>query len=261
MVFAARRSSRRLSRYVEQYWYFEGSFAPMLERVLPTSAMQLLVNLDEERLNRYVGPSYGTRVTSNAAAWSGCQCKYFAIDVSEQRRIAGVRFRIGGAAAFLPLPASNLLNEHVAVEEVRPAARGLRERLLEASTPSGVLSELERWLEAHLDEEEGMNAGLRWAVAALERGQRVKDVVQKLGSSPRRFIAAFESKVGVKPKTFERLARLERVIAVGRRGDWAAAAAHAGYADQSHLIREFKELVGTTPAAYASPSQPSPTRA
>jgi AraC-like DNA-binding protein len=259
MIFAGRSPSRQLSRYVEQYWYFEGTSAPLLERVLPTSAMQLLVNLDGERLHRYSGPAYGTRSTSSAAAWSGCQCEHFAIDVGEQRRIAGVRFRPGGAAAFLPLPASELLNEHVAVDEVRPAARELRERLLEATPPSGVLSALERWLEGQLDEDAGMDAGLRWGIAALERGEQVATVVRRLGSSPRSFIAAFESKVGLKPKTFARLARLQRVIAAGQRGNWAAAAAHAGYADQSHLTREFKELVGTTPAAYVNPCQPSPT--
>ena len=33
---------------------------------------------------------------------------------------------------------------------------------------------------------------------------------------------------------------------------WTALAYAAGYADQSHLIREFRALAGVTPARYAA---------
>jgi AraC-like DNA-binding protein len=32
---------------------------------------------------------------------------------------------------------------------------------------------------------------------------------------------------------------------------WAAVAADLGYADQAHLIRDFRTAIGQTPAAYA----------
>jgi AraC-like DNA-binding protein len=34
-------------------------------------------------------------------------------------------------------------------------------------------------------------------------------------------------------------------------GDWAGLAADWGYADQAHLIREFRAMAGVTPADYA----------
>jgi AraC-like DNA-binding protein len=42
----------------------------------------------------------------------------------------------------------------------------------------------------------------------------------------------------------ERAARSEHV-------DWAALAAELGYADQSHLIRDFRAQIGKTPTEYA----------
>ena len=37
----------------------------------------------------------------------------------------------------------------------------------------------------------------------------------------------------------------------GRDCDWAALALDLGYADQAHLIRDFKKIVGRTPVEYA----------
>jgi methylphosphotriester-DNA--protein-cysteine methyltransferase len=55
--------------------------------------------------------------------------------------------------------------------------------------------------------------------------------------------------VGYGPKTFARVARFWRALALVRAGEsLAAAAAEAGYADQAHMTRELVVLGGRTPA-------------
>ena len=39
---------------------------------------------------------------------------------------------------------------------------------------------------------------------------------------------------------------------------WAEVAASLGYADQSHLTRDFRAAIGQTPAAYAQAQQRRP---
>jgi len=58
--------------------------------------------------------------------------------------------------------------------------------------------------------------------------------------------------VGVGPKTWARVYRMQRVLRYLRTDEqtWADLAARAGYADQAHLTRELKELTGLTPGAY-----------
>jgi len=73
----------------------------------------------------------------------------------------------------------------------------------------------------------------------------------------RRLERAFGHAVGLGPKALTRVLRFRHALrAIGRVGrapaGWAAVAAAAGYADQSHLIREFKALAGVTPARYAA---------
>jgi AraC-like DNA-binding protein len=64
----------------------------------------------------------------------------------------------------------------------------------------------------------------------------------------------FRRYVGVSPKWVLQRYRLHEAaerIAEGRDGDWAATALELGYFDQAHFIRDFKALIGASPAQYA----------
>jgi AraC-like DNA-binding protein len=72
------------------------------------------------------------------------------------------------------------------------------------------------------------------------------------GLSRFELIRRFRQQNGLTPHAFQRDLRIER--ARGMLGDGvpaAAVAAACGFADQPHLSRVFKRLVGVTPGAYA----------
>jgi AraC-like DNA-binding protein len=59
--------------------------------------------------------------------------------------------------------------------------------------------------------------------------------------------------VGVGPTWLVRCARLHEAAGRAAVGpvEWSALAAELGYADQSHLVRDFARVVGEPPARYA----------
>jgi methylphosphotriester-DNA--protein-cysteine methyltransferase len=84
---------------------------------------------------------------------------------------------------------------------------------------------------------------------AVPIGRVAKDV----GWSHRHLIAKFKQQVGLPPKTAARLVRFDRVwrrLDEGRPLDWGQLAADSGYADQAHLIRDFRQFTGTTPTDF-----------
>src|SRR5207253_1868615 len=78
----------------------------------------------------------------------------------------------------------------------------------------------------------------------------IKRLADAAGLSRQHFTRVFRANVGVSPKTYCELARFQSTLAHVRRGEnvqWAQVAAESGYADQSHMIAEFRRFSGMTP--------------
>ena len=138
----------------------------------------------------------------------------------------GVRFRIGAAGAALGLPAAELLDLRVPLEDVWGEAPEVAS-----------VHELAR--------------------AVLERGGSADPLVRAaatgtprsaIGIGDRQLRRRFLDAVGYGPKTLERILRFQRFLMLDGT-DLARRALDAGYADQAHLTRECTRLAGLPPAA------------
>jgi AraC-like DNA-binding protein len=172
----------------------------------------------------------------------------------------GVRFRVGAAGAALGLPASELLDEIVPIEEIWGAAGPrLEDRVALAERPLDVL------VAGVHDRIAGARDDLlREAVFRLRGGE---DSVQRLARatavSERQLRRRFERGVGYGPRTLRRVLRFQRFLGLAQGGgSLARMAADAGYADQAHLVRDCRRLAGATPTALlATGAAPAGERA
>jgi len=226
--------------------------------MLPTGRTHLLVNLLEDQFRTYSGPERGSVHTTRGAVLAGPRSQATVIDTMEQRCLVRVDFKLGGAAAFFRLPLSESNDQFVELDRLwgRNGAL-LRERLLEARTPKAKLQVLETVLLEHLAASHQPDSAILLAGCALESGISIKEVTSRLGLLPKTFVRRFRRHVGLAPKLFSRVRRLQRVLRAlnpANPVDWAALAAEHGYTDQAHLIHDFRALTGMVPSAY----RPSP---
>jgi AraC-like DNA-binding protein len=243
-----------LAPFVRSIWLYRGEHDHALERILPSPALQLLVNLDEDALRAYRGEGWRSVSRIGGVGVVGLRSGPCAIDTREQRCIAGVAFRPGGAWPFLGgVPAHRLRDLEVDAGDLWGAfGRELRERCLEAASDRAVLAVVEEALLSRLGDAQPDEA-MGVAVRRLARGDRVRDTGAAIGMAPATFRRRFAARVGTSPKRFARVARLHRTLEAANAGEggcWAELAFAQGYADQSHLIRELRDLAGLTPSAY-----------
>ena len=64
--------------------------------------------------------------------------------------------------------------------------------------------------------------------------------------------------MGYGPKRLARVLRLQRALAMARREPrlgWSAVAFRAGYADQAHMDRDWRQFAGASPTRWLSAEQ------
>jgi AraC-like DNA-binding protein len=170
-----------------------------------------------------------------------------------------------GAYTVLGLPLDELTGQIVDVADVfGVAGTELIERIREESCGGRRFAALDRFLMQQGAEGPQPPPEVNYAwrrIKATGGAVPISRLVEEVGWSHRHLIAMFKRHIGVTPRAAARIIRFERVLRrVDRRAPvrWDRIAADLGYADQAHLIRDFKTFSGTTPAAFRSDSPKRP---
>lgn len=253
-----------LSEFVNLLWLYEGYTQPHAkERILPTGEMEIVINLREDRSYMYDPADPARCVTFRGALISGAHSQFQVIDTAQQESIIGVHFRPGGAFPFLGMPAGELRDTTVSLEELWGAgASELRDRLLEAATPERRFAILEQALLARLLRSADGHGAVLFALRRFLAGPHattITGVTDQIGLSPKRFIQVFRDETGFTPKVFCRIRRFQQALdqMQGRKQvDWTGVALDSGYFDQAHFIHDFRAFSGINPSAYLRQQTP-----
>jgi AraC-like DNA-binding protein len=230
--------SHDLATWVERHWMVEWDLQePYTQELLnhPT------INIAVERGNAAV---FGIRTARDRKTIAGAG------------RVVGVKFRPGGFQPFYGRSVHQLTNRVLPLQAVfGPAGDELAAAVrAEQDAPFAVMEEFLRERLPEPDPNLDVVAAIVRTMLEDPAVVRVDELAARHAMSPRTLQRLFRRYVGVSPKWVLRRYRLHEAaerIAEGRDGDWAATALELGYFDQAHFIRDFKALVGASPAQYA----------
>ena len=163
-----------------------------------------------------------------------------------------------GAYQLLGLPVPELGSTILDLHHVFGASAGrMLDQVRASTTWTGRFDAIDAFLLAAAADGPRPAPEVARAYELLTRGDtpqlRVAEVAAEVGWSHQHLITRFTQQVGLTPKRTARIARFERIVARtagGLTADWGRLAAEHGYADQSHLIRDFHTFAGTTPSRF-----------
>ncbi|WP_308460454.1 helix-turn-helix domain-containing protein [Mesorhizobium sp. NBSH29] len=167
-----------------------------------------------------------------------------------------MNFSPAGARDFFGLPMHALADSMVPLDDLfgQQTIR-LREQLANEPDWQIRFDLVENFITARLSVSDQSETPAQWAYARLTETYgrvRIGTLAEEIGWSRRLMVEKFRDEIGLSPKTVARIARFGKARELaGRGGRWAEIAADCGYADQAHLVREFGELAGETPGAWA----------
>ncbi len=167
-----------------------------------------------------------------------------------------VNFTPLGARRFFGLPMGDIAERMVAVGDLDDRGiAGLRDRLGETEGWAARFSVIETFVRERLARGEPASPATEWTyrrIVATGGRASVTTLADRVGWSRKHLAARFRDEVGLTPKAVARLVRFADAQAMARttQEGWAGIAAACGYADQAHLVREFREFAGEPPVAW-----------
>jgi AraC-like DNA-binding protein len=230
--------SPALARHVQAFWMLS-ALAPKTpwapSRVFPDGCIDLIFDFTADKNRaRFIGTMTRPIIVVNQGALDT-----FAI-----------RFLPGAARSVVGVPAIELTDrdvpitelwDHDPTEELRPLSTRAR------------IERLEQLLMKKLSPLDPLIAAAVKMIASRHGDLEISQLERATGWSTRQLERKFRDFIGVSPKRFARVMRLQRVLRAAEhaRGAWLEVALELGYSDQAHLAREVKELTGLSPSELA----------
>jgi AraC-like DNA-binding protein len=261
MRYIEQRPSPALAQHLECLWFISATDsspeAGASESVFPDGCIEWIFHLGAPFQRSITTGTNGT-----ASEWErqprsfvvGELTRFLLLQPTGDVAVMGVRFRPGGAYRFLPFPLCEFADSTVATGDIW-GRKGtyLEEAVLEARNNTQRQQLVEEFL---LQQLITTAPRPRFEAAVKEiirtRGQtRVHEVANGVGWSSRQLERNFRISVGLSPKSFSRIIRFQnllRLMGEGALREWANLAIEGGYADQPHMVREFREFSGHTPS-------------
>jgi len=248
---AALRGSLR-----ERYGFAEGGRRHLPRNETAAAAAVLLVSFGAP----YRIADGDGRMTDHPLGFVGGLSESHAISqaTGEARCIQVMLTPMGAHRLLGGLPMEELANRVVGLDALfGTEAERLSSRLHDAPGWDARFAIVDGFLAARMERARTTPAGVVHAWRRLSESDgrtEIGALAREIGCSRRYLAASFREHVGLPPKSVARVMRFERAVRLlGRAGagvGWSDLALGAGYYDQAHFIRDFRQFAGDTPGAF-----------
>ena len=232
-----------LGQYVEHYWVVEWDLrgqAPERAETLPHPSVHMVFE-----------QGGGSRIR-------GAAREKFSRLLEDKGGVFAVKFTPGGFYPFVGVPVSRFSDMTARLHDVFGAeGSALDNAVLAEKADLSRINVVEDFLRARQpepDENVPLVTEIVYAVAKDRAILKVEDIVDRYGLNKRTLQRLFARYVGASPKwviqRYRLLEAAEQLAACGAVSQ-VTIAMNLGYSDQAHFVRDFKAIVGVSPAAYA----------
>jgi AraC-like DNA-binding protein len=261
MILKLHTPAYPLSRYIEQFVYYEGiEVAHSLDRFLPDGNTELIIDLTENPQSIHDNETLKEIQVCRHAWVSGVRTQPITIPAGSGSRMLIVAFKKGSAHPFYPFPMTEITDWVVGADLIfGNRFQRLREQILHAASVEFMFSLVEQFLIRRGGEALQADVTARcvdYAVSTIVNqpdAVGIGDFSSVIGYSQKHFIDLFKRHVGVPPKQYLKIMRFQKAILEIERGrfvDWGQIARASGFYDQAHFIHDFKSFSGFTPGEY-----------
>lgn len=232
--------SQSLSPFIEHYWAVTWEHQPrILRETVPHPSVHMVFEPGNSQIH-------------------GIYQKRFSRWIEGNGRVLGVKFRPAGFRPFYQMDVRTLTNKIIYPTDIfGQSIVQLEAEIHQLKSSEAAFDRIDGFLAQvgpQVTEEVELANKIVQRISSEREIKRVESIAEEFGMGLRRLQRLFLGHIGVSPKwviqRFRLIEATERMRNAAEQIDFAILALELGYSDQSHLIRDFKIMVGMTPAKY-----------
>jgi AraC-like DNA-binding protein len=239
----------RFARLVDTFWILEGRSDGSPDAILPDGRLEIIFHFGVAFHRHHAA---GGLERQGPALVAGQLLEPVVLSFTGLAGVAAIRLHPAAAGVLLRCSIASLTGRIVALGDVLPSCPPLRERLAGSAGDEervGVLQEFLGTLDAAAPD-----PAVEYAVNEVLRSGGCTDLLEvaaRAGVSARTLQRLFLYHVGISPKHFARIARLQAALRHVRGGaPLADVALSCGYYDQAHMALDFRRLAAVSPSRW-----------
>jgi AraC-like DNA-binding protein len=257
IVFKEFKPSEKLKPYIEFFWtgkFNINAHGLFSQRVIPNGYVELIIHLSDFHCELLQGLDFSP---SPDYTIIGLFTAPYDVHFRNTVDVFGIRFKPEGIFHLFNLPAVEIQSDFADMESfTRAQFREFTSQIKEMKTNEEMIALTEKYFMKNLDHSK---LNLYYLNHAAEMIRMTKGMISIEQLSSRVFISRrqlereFKQKLGLSPKSYMRIARLNEVnrqIQNGKRFQLTEIAYNCGYVDQAHFIKDFKYFTGETPNLF-----------
>jgi len=259
MQYLLARPSSPLQFFVKQYWAMENCFSAgvHLERIIPTGLPVLYFYLSDKPVLIQANSQDHLK---HHAYLCGQYNQFFDLQVTGNMHLFAVVFQPYALSMIFGIPSTELVNDQISLQEIYPQlGHELSSKIGDAISFAERVDIIETFIFKQLKKkpEHTHMARLRSSINIISQENYFNSAQLAANAclSRKQFERVFRQFIGLPPHKFIRVLRLQKSLLQKQLfpgANLTRVAIEAGYFDQSHMIREFKNLTGMTPKKYFS---------
>ncbi len=254
-----RRPLPHLQPYVSSLWASvplgEHCVGPIqLEHVLPTGHMHLVFRLNDVPLRLFNCEDDRLGVELGTAVVGGARDTYYTKAMAHPNTSVGCVLKPGASLALFGIAAHEISGTHTRLDAFwGSTAEQVQGQLMLARSAQERISTLEQAIFTRVSQRHDLRLASRISLTNFDVCTPVAHWVRSSGLSHRHFNALFLNAVGLTPKRYARVQRMQQTIQRIKAEPHTPGmhiALDMGYSDQAHWCREFRAICGMTPGQY-----------
>ena len=251
------KPSRPLQPFVEYFWkgdFNDVSASRLSQKVIPNGYVEIIIHLTDLHCDLYSREGW---LQSPDYTIIGLFTRPYEVRFSGYVKTFGIRLKPEGTYNIFNVPASEFCESYEDITLVLGRNfRSFCDSLRDQTRMNAMIGLAENYLLKQMERNRNDIGYVNQAAELIRETNgalRIDHLPRKVFISQRQLEREFKNRIGISPKHYLRIARLNevhRLLQESNRLNFTELAHSLGYTDQAHFIRDFKNITGVNPSIF-----------